>query len=89
MCVCEREITDYKKYYHMGKIPRENHKETFQEKLIFQGNVYYLLQRKKGLVNSDSKNIQDGSISMKGNEELEPTSSSFFSNHVKGEMRNS
>ena len=52
----------------MGTIPRgKNHKKTFQKKFRFQENLYFLLQRNKGPVNSDSKNIQDSSGSLKGN----------------------
>lgn len=49
----------------MGTILRGNHKETFQGKFVFQENLYYLLQRNKGLV--IFKKIPDGSIGLKGN----------------------
>ena len=72
----------------MGTIPRENHKETFQKKFIFQENLYFLLQRNKGPVNSDSKNTQDGSVSLKGNGRDIANFKYFFPNHIKGEKKN-
>ena len=71
MCVCVCMIADSKE--NMNIKPQRNNpkgkkpQRDISKKFRFQENLYFLLQRNKGPVNSDSKNIQDGSGSFKGN----------------------
>lgn len=67
---CVYVIADYKENINIATwktFQGKTKKKTFPEEFMFQENLHLLLQRNKGSVNSDFRNMQDSSFSSKEN----------------------
>lgn len=71
-----------------GNDPEGNHRDISRTVYYCKESLYFLLQRNKRPVNSDLKNIQDGSISSKRNGSGTANLNHFFPNHIKGKKKN-